>query len=126
MLNLLVDALDSNTAFNHRLDFFLFFSHFYILTFKMPVTCVTFYNFNLFLMNIYEIYKCCQINTKRISIGLIFKAHEDPHLCPETQTISHFRVHICLLFKASLSVKFSFICKVEVITITKTLHVDSL
>ena len=92
----------------------------------MSITWVTFYNINLFLINVYEIYKCFQINTKRISIGLIFKAHGDPQLCPETQTISRFRVHVCLLFKASLSVKFSFICKIEVITITKTLHLDSL
>ena len=40
--------------------------------------------------------------------------------------MGHFRVHLCLLFKVNLSafvissIKFSFICKEELITITKT------
>ena len=28
------------------------------------------------------------------------------YICPEIQVIGHFRVHVCLLFKASLSAKF--------------------
>ena len=35
--------------------------------------------------------------------------------------IGHFRVHVCFLFKASLSAKFSFICEVELRTLRPAL-----
>ena len=43
-------------------------------------------------------------------------------------SMGHFRVHVCLLFKSSLSAKnqFSFLCKGELINITKTSHLNSL
>ena len=58
----------------------------------------------------------------------------NPSESSNVHIIGHFGVHVCLLFKARLSAKFAYenyfsfirVCKEELITITKTLHLDSL